>query len=375
MATWDVSQNVDRFNIDVDNVDKVITNFGILPCITPEGCEFASNRHQAHNGSQLLVLQGMPLDKLHFGKETQKDRQDLAGNAMSTTVIGASIISALICACKSFATESPPGTIAADSAPLPKSNSFVQCLPTKDTTIERNVAKHLNIAQLLHDTKVTARLCNCEAGMTLSSAPIQVCSSCLHTACSHCAGNPKHAYESEVTPAQRGLSPEQFVRKWRRQLPTRLSFSNLPAIRQLVSADHRGGDLLQMYVDHATDTHIEAQYFHIGTMLRKESGWVVNYTSSQASLELRIGPVLQWLLFLNCPQHMAGNHPLRQLLERPIARTCSIDTSDLLKASEWQIYIPHDEPIKLRLSSSSPRTISWKNRLGLTDYKTETVPT
>jgi hypothetical protein len=91
MAAWDVSQNVDRWHID-------LANLGILPCITPGGSVFASNRHQAHNGSQLLLLQGMPLNKLHFGKETQKDRQDLAGNAMSTTVIGASIISALVCA-------------------------------------------------------------------------------------------------------------------------------------------------------------------------------------------------------------------------------------------------------------------------------------
>jgi hypothetical protein len=44
----------------------------------------------------------MPLDRLLFANETQKDLQNLAGNAMSTTVIGASLISALIVGCKAF---------------------------------------------------------------------------------------------------------------------------------------------------------------------------------------------------------------------------------------------------------------------------------
>lgn len=60
MQIWDVSQNVDRFK----------TGMGLMPCITPGGCDFASNRQDALNGSQTLVLQGMPLDKLHFAGET-----------------------------------------------------------------------------------------------------------------------------------------------------------------------------------------------------------------------------------------------------------------------------------------------------------------
>jgi hypothetical protein len=92
MQIWDVSQNVDRFK----------TGMGLMPCITPGGCDFASNRQDALNGSQTLVLQGMPLDKLHFAGETQRECQDLAGNAMSTTVIGASLISAILHGHKAF---------------------------------------------------------------------------------------------------------------------------------------------------------------------------------------------------------------------------------------------------------------------------------
>ena len=63
MAIWDVSLNVDRFK----------TYLGLVPCITPGGCEFSSNLQQVLTGSQLLVLRGMPLDKLIFADESQKD--------------------------------------------------------------------------------------------------------------------------------------------------------------------------------------------------------------------------------------------------------------------------------------------------------------
>jgi hypothetical protein len=46
MKIWDVSQNVDRFK----------TGLGIVPCITPGGCHFASNRQDPLTGSHLATL-------------------------------------------------------------------------------------------------------------------------------------------------------------------------------------------------------------------------------------------------------------------------------------------------------------------------------
>jgi hypothetical protein len=248
-------------------------------------------------------------------------------------------------------------------------------LPTENITIEQNVAKHIDITQLLYDAKLTARLCNCEAGMLVSSGPIQVCSSCLHTACIQCAGNPRHAYESEIGLAERRFEPEESMKRWKGQLPTRLAFTNFPDISQLVSNDRNGGEILRVYADHLAEACIESQYFHIGPMLRQEGGWTVTYNSSHASLKLRIGPAIEWALFLKCPQDMAGNHPLRHLLEQPIARAASNSTSNLLEVSEWQVFVPRAKSIKLRFNSSSLRTKSWRNRLGLTGYTTEMIPT
>lgn len=67
---------------------------GMSSCILPRAIFFNFNRHTALTGKQLLLLQGAQRDTA-FGNETQKQIQDLAGNAMSTTVIAAALTSAL----------------------------------------------------------------------------------------------------------------------------------------------------------------------------------------------------------------------------------------------------------------------------------------
>lgn len=47
-------------------------------------------------GEEVLLLQGIPADDLILTKETEKNLKDLAGNAMSTTVVGACMLSALL---------------------------------------------------------------------------------------------------------------------------------------------------------------------------------------------------------------------------------------------------------------------------------------
>jgi len=43
-----------------------------------------------------LSLQGIPIEKLLLTRESQRQLQDLAGNAMTSTVVGAALMSALI---------------------------------------------------------------------------------------------------------------------------------------------------------------------------------------------------------------------------------------------------------------------------------------
>lgn len=47
-------------------------------------------------GLEALSMQGLPIDELLLTRETEDNLRDLAGNAMSSTVVGTCMISALI---------------------------------------------------------------------------------------------------------------------------------------------------------------------------------------------------------------------------------------------------------------------------------------
>jgi hypothetical protein len=83
-----VSQNVDR--------GFASARYAICPCLTPQGLPYVSNRGGPLLGLEALSMQGLPIDELLLTRESEDNLRDLAGNAMSSTVVGASIISALI---------------------------------------------------------------------------------------------------------------------------------------------------------------------------------------------------------------------------------------------------------------------------------------
>ena len=87
-----VSQNVDR--------GFASARYAICPCLTPAGLPYVSNRGGPLLGLEALSMQGLPIDELLLTRETEDNLRDLAGNAMSSTVVGASVIAALIAGAK-----------------------------------------------------------------------------------------------------------------------------------------------------------------------------------------------------------------------------------------------------------------------------------
>ena len=91
---WNLSQNCDR-----DTMGKL----GLSQCLTPTGEPYVANRGGPLVGEELLLLQGIPADDLLLTRETEKQLRDLAGNAMSTTVVGACSIAAIVLGLKALA--------------------------------------------------------------------------------------------------------------------------------------------------------------------------------------------------------------------------------------------------------------------------------
>ncbi|KAF2195509.1 hypothetical protein K469DRAFT_649543 [Zopfia rhizophila CBS 207.26] len=364
MAVWDVSQNVDRFK----------SVMGIVPCITPNGVDFVTNKQTALNGSQLLALQGMPLNKLSFTRETQKERQDLAGNAMTTTVIGTAILSALICGRKAFRenpTSDDPNSRSTPNSKHPNGSDVDMNMPDSMENHELHPSKHagLDVNELLRDAKNSWQLCNCEGRRHIAKSPVQVCKDCGHAACSGCAGNPSHNYGHPSIGKEHRIRSEDFENKWRPLLPSRLKISAFPDMEKLASkTDIDRPEYWKDFVKQAIKIN---KYMSIGKFERRDNLWKVLYEAPTATLELLIGDVLQWHLYAKCPSTLPGNSPLRKALEHPIAR-CLVQHS--LVQAEWEVFTPGAKTYELSILGSKERTSSWRSRLGLPDYKAETVP-
>jgi hypothetical protein len=309
------------------------------------------------------------MNKLLFGTETQKECQDLAGNAMTTTVIGASIVSALICGSQAF--RSNPSTISKTRRVL-SDIDFIRLKSMKAARLAPNEIKQLDLTSMKQDAILSARLCDCEGDKSLCKFAIQVCSSCEQTACERCSGNPRHDYGETIPRVDRKQTPNDFVQQWKHELPTRMRFGVFPDIRRLVSVSQSLDPATTAFIDYVVGIHVESQHYYFQNMLRQDYGWTITYGSANATLELRIGHEIDWLLFINCPPELPGNDPLRKLLSSPIARA---KVADSLLDVEWSVRIPTVQKHKLQINGSVSRCSSWRSRLGLLDYKNETVPT
>ncbi|KAF9696594.1 hypothetical protein EKO04_005577 [Ascochyta lentis] len=362
MKIWDVSQNVDRFK----------TGMGLMPCITPGGCGFASNRQDALNGSQTLVLQGMPLDKLHFAGETQRECQDLAGNAMSTTVIGASLISAIIHGHRAFRSKTSPNALESNSQRKSAlQNQLVRAGAMARYEPQLADPENLDVTQLIREAGLASRLCACEGDQQISERTIKVCSECGHTACSICASNPRHQYVESITKETRRQTPNEFVGCWKARLPPRVGLRKFPNLRSIVTQLREAHNSNDAYVRRIAEVDMGSRQFSLSEFVRIDNGWRVIYISNDARMELSIGANLQWLLFVHCSHDVPGNSELRKALEAPIARA-TVD--DSLLDAEWELFVPSHQKHSLQIRGSNERSKSWRNRLGLPDYQTETIP-
>ena len=91
-VVWNLSQNVDR--------ETGSSRPGICPCLTPTMVPYVTNRGGPVIGLEALALQGIPVDDLLLTRESEENMSDLAGNAMTSTVVGSCVVAALVLAQK-----------------------------------------------------------------------------------------------------------------------------------------------------------------------------------------------------------------------------------------------------------------------------------
>jgi len=210
---WDVSQNIDRFTDSAP--------FGVASCITPGGIFYITDRGGPLTYTESLMLQGLPLDRISFTTETERQIQDLAGNAMSTTVVGSAIASALISGCQALPRVLPhqDGDEEAVFKSAITSRNELTFQPFSQAMVNR-----INVVELQADARRSAAMCVCEGQIGLAEKAIQTCGECSHTSCLACGVKPIHEYGEPSEPERD--EPENFIQKWRPRIPMVLKFSS-----------------------------------------------------------------------------------------------------------------------------------------------------
>ncbi|KAF2421845.1 hypothetical protein EJ08DRAFT_682862, partial [Tothia fuscella] len=289
----DISQNVDR-------VDS--SPLGISGCITP-------------GGDYALLLQGIPVDEVWFTSETSRELTNLAGNAMSSTIIGPAILSALLVGLDGILQRTPNQAFAFAVRPnhriLVGANHLVQWESKAKTAFDDDPAR------LLEDATDSARRCFCEGQTRLSKYDIELCLDCGQTVCEKCKGSPEHHYSLQETQNRR-QTPQSLLVKWNKHFPLALAFG-----------EARGD--FSRYKD-IVDTRTKESYF----------------------------------------QYVAK--AFTEPFNHPIARCKVVAKSTLLvDYMEWEFFIPCKKKVPVKISGTGKQTSSWRARLGLSKFEGERI--
>ena len=352
---WDLSQNVDRA------VDT--TPLGVSVCVTPSGIPFVTTRGGPLVGLEALSLQGLPIEKLLLTRETQRQLQDLAGNAMSSTVVGAALLSALLAVPEAFMTEHTIDR----SATLQPENPKVAAMETraldKSQPLDFMPSEYVSVGELCSMAACTVRLCYCEGQLSVSKFRIQVCKLCNHTTCKKCGGNPGHCYE-DMDQAQARQLPQEFIRMVKRALPMRLSVVGLD---QATLRSNFGGLLSKKHskvffqgIKRSFDQEYRFQ------KISRTHCWTIFYDSANSGLELSFdNGAATWSLFAKPDRGDPVNSKARRMFQQPLARMLASDLH--LLRGQWQIRLPTKLASDITISSIDgiESTPSWESNLGI----------
>lgn len=228
--TWDLSQNVTRAPFRAATI-------GVSGCVTPGGELFLPHKGRTVMGREKLSLQGIPADRLQIDHLSEVQQSDLAGNAMSVSVVCATMLAA-ICAPElrrarkknkrvnltdfvlSQKYDDANGAILGERGDL--YNAMKESgVPTFMDAFE-GVAK-----DLARDAFRSSVLCTCESSGTCSDDPKMLeCSGCGMGVCGNCYDryNMKPHCTKVIDVAGEGGRPDQheFDRRLRAAVPSTL---------------------------------------------------------------------------------------------------------------------------------------------------------
>ena len=360
----DLSQNIDR------TLESSIR--GVVSCLTPNGIPFLSSRGGPLVGLEALALQGLPIDRMLLARETPGQLKDLAGNAMSSTVIASAFMAALIVAADVFPEQHPAKQELRGSRRT--GHVHLEEELAMDTAYVTYEAERLeSLLELCDFANCTRIKCHCERCIGTELPHLMKCSGCSSLVCSKCQGHPKHAslVPSELARRDQGEF-RQFIGKF---LPANLVLdfpakAFEPTLAGISSSDPD----LHSEIAHVLSVSLGEQLYFKD--LKRSTYWTARYESPRQVLDLVLGPTgAQWLFFVKPDPNESCESSLRHYLTRPLARCVLKPSAHHLFDGCWEVRIQRNLRLPANVIGKGELVPSWRARLGLAreEFRNERV--
>lgn len=333
-------------------------------------------------GVEALAMQGLPVDKLLLTRESQDELADLAGNAMSSTVVGSCILAALVVGkellkagddketyeMKKLDAESPVGNEDAmdvDSASKLSVEDHISGLEQlAEQPLDLSKVNMDSMQDVLERATRSVRLCGCEGRKDITTRELLRCQDCGSSSCKKCAGRPEHNFEPLDVQTVARILPGTFVRQLKSVLPMCLSITdtttelldNLRSAANVTIPEKRWVSWRSAVV-RATSSELRF------VELKRQEVWSAVYQSTSASFELYLDPKqTEWRLYVIPLESEPANAEIRRLLQFPVAR---FKCQGGLLQGHWQFALPYTGEIIVTVTGSETLVPSWGSRLGL----------
>lgn len=311
---------------------------------------YLTSRGGLISGLESLGLQGLPTYRLNLTRESQKELQDLAGNAMSSTVIAGAIASALIVSPEIMDSEEDTAQTSSGSnanvEPAPRTTIEVSRMDGRYVLIARSMTATVNtIRHIARSVRawanLTARLCRCEGQAEVRVNRVYQCLDCRHTVCAACFGNPEHNYKTipdQLLSTRKNPSSFRAMLAWILPVSVRMSGSPLDKYKDLEKDSNKAITSPEVW-----STIFEAIRAAFNDILRFKSIkraqiWTVMYDGEHSFLRLTIGRGgIQWFLYVKPPRSVPSVSEVREILAQPVARLKVADDALSLLEGDWEI--------------------------------------
>ncbi|THV02481.1 hypothetical protein K435DRAFT_749158 [Dendrothele bispora CBS 962.96] len=370
---WNLSQNVDR-TIGSGRV-------GICPCLTPSMIPFITNRGGPMVGLEALSMQGLPVDKLLLTRETEDQLADLAGNAMSTTVVGTCILAALVTGKDLLkggddkATYEQKRGVQGDEdnamdvdEPADPESKLEDHIVGDDRLLYRPLdlsvtKKNHTFSFILEQAAKSVRLCSCEGRIEMTSRPLLRCIDCGASSCRKCGGRPEHNGVPIDLVAEPRLPPSDFDKILKSSLPMCLVLTSVTQELLDTLKEQSGAKKPSCWQEWCAAVLRVAGSELRFVELKRQEIWSAVYRSPTATLELLLHPQQpEWRLYAHAEDSVPANAKIRRVLEAPVGRlSCK---GEILEGT-WEFALPEVIKTTIFITATGDMVPSWESRLGL----------